>query len=97
MEVIIRETGEQACFDVGVHGVHPEIIRLLGKLNFRTSYGQNVLQHSKEVSTICGIMAAELDLDGNIAKRSGLLHDIGKAIDRETEAYRNRRGFRIQV
>jgi ribonuclease Y len=78
MEVIIRETGEQACFDVGVHGVHPEIIRLLGKLNFRTSYGQNVLQHSKEVSTICGIMAAELE-------RSGLLHDIGKAIDRETE------------
>ncbi len=85
MEVIIRENGEQACFDVGVHGVHPEIVRLLGKLHFRTSYGQNVLQHSKEVSTICGIMAAELDLDGNMAKRAGLLHDIGKAIDRETE------------
>lgn len=85
MEVILRETGEQACFDVGVHGVHPEIVRLLGKLHFRTSYGQNVLQHSKEVSILCGIMAAELDLDGTIAKRSGLLHDIGKAIDRETE------------
>jgi len=85
IEVKIREAGEQACFDVGIHALHRDIIWLLGKLHFRTSYGQNVLRHSVEVASLCGIMAAELGLDPIAAKRSGLLHDIGKAIDRDTE------------
>ncbi|MBD3233487.1 MAG: ribonuclease Y [candidate division Zixibacteria bacterium] len=95
MEIIIRELGEQACFDCGVHGLHSDVVRLLGKLNFRTSYGQNVLQHAKEVSFLCGIMASELSLDPVLARRAGLLHDIGKAVDRDTEGTHTQIGVKI--
>jgi ribonuclease Y len=85
VDVAIKEAGEQAAFDLGVHGIHSELVKYIGQLKFRSSYAQNVLQHSVEVGFLCGIMAAELGLKEKLARRMGLLHDIGKAIDHEVE------------
>ncbi len=92
VEVSVREAGEQATFDVGVHSVHPELIKLIGRLKYRTSFAQNVYQHSLEVAFLCGIMASELGLNVKQAKRAGLLHDIGKAIDHEVEGAHGKLG-----
>ena len=91
VDATIKEAGEEATLEVGVHGIHPELVKLLGKMKFRTSYGQNALKHSIEVSIMAGLLASEIGVDVKLAKRAGLLHDIGKSVDHEIE------GTHIQI
>ena len=91
VDAMIREEGEAAALEVGVHGIHPELVRLLGRMKFRTSYGQNALKHSIEVAHLSGLLAGEIGVDVRMAKRAGLLHDIGKSIDHDVE------GSHIQI
>jgi len=95
LEEEIMETGKRTCIDLGIHGLHVELIRLIGRMKYRSSYGQNLLQHSREVANICATMAAELGLNAKIAKRAGLLHDIGKVSDEDTELPHALLGMRI--
>ncbi len=95
INIIIQQKAEQVCFELGIHDLHEELEKLLGKLHFRTSYGQNVLQHSKEVAIISSLMAEELELDASAAKRAGLLHDIGKAMDWEREGTHPQLGYEV--
>jgi ribonuclease Y len=95
MNDYMRELGEQALLECGIHGVHPDLVQLLGKLKYRTSFGQNVLQHSKEVAIISGIMASELGLSADLAKRSGILHDIGRAVERTTDSNHSQVGYEL--
>jgi ribonuclease Y len=95
MEIKIKEEGEKVLFDIGVHGLHPELVKLIGRLRYRSSFGQNALQHSKEVALLMGVMADEVDLDPKMARRIGILHDIGKAIDQQVEGTHARLGAEI--